>query len=91
MITQNNLKEVFDNLSKSDIDYCFHKHIVINEDMICLSVSVFNAGWFSSLDIISNEDIENQENQGNLVCDKDDLLRLFQESKSINPFLLELI
>ena len=87
MITQNNLKEVFDNLSKSDIDFCFHS----NEDMICLSVSVFNAGWFSSLDIISNEDIEHEQSNGNLVCDKHDLLRLFKEAKSINPFLLELI
>jgi hypothetical protein len=59
-------------------------------DMVLLTVNGY--GYVSLTPSFDYEaDQEEAEATGGIWCDKDEFLRLFSESESINPFLIELI
>ena len=86
MITRDNLTSVLDALTEQEINDTMDA----STDMVLLTVSGY--GYVSltpSFDY--EEDQEVAESTGGIWCDKDDFLRLFSESESVNPFLIELI
>lgn len=82
MITKEDLKFVFDNLTELEVN----EAMAANEDFILLELHTTNSGGWSA--IAANDYSEEVENQagadGQIFCDKDDFLRLFQESGSEN-------
>lgn len=78
-----------DEITKEDIEKVFNS----DEDYLALQLYIFNAGYIVELHSIEplTYDSEEIEANGGLVMDKDDFLRLFKESESTNPFLIELI
>ena len=85
MITQNNLKEYFDNLTAKDIS----EAIDSNVDYIGCYINGYGYVYAIPMDGEMCED--DLLSMGGFQCDKDDFLRLFMESESLNPFLLKLI
>jgi hypothetical protein len=86
MITKENFSSVFDALTEQEINDTMDART----DMVLLTVSGY--GYVSltpSFDY--EEDEEVAESTGGIWCDKDEFLRLFSESESVNPFLIELI
>jgi hypothetical protein len=86
MITRDNLSSVLDMLTEQEINDTMDART----DMVLLTVSGY--GYVSltpSFDYEANQ--EEAEATGGIWCDKDEFLRLFSESESINPFLIELI
>jgi hypothetical protein len=88
MITKDNLKAVFDNLNKSQIEEAMN----YDSDYVYFGVSSFGSYFVNK---VPNDDLleiqSDAEAEGNLVCDKDDFLRLFKESDSLNPWLIQLM
>jgi hypothetical protein len=88
MITSENLKFCFDNLTKKDIKQLEKKH-----DCLKFELHIFNTGSFST--IKSCDYSEKKETKlsasGNLFLDKDTFLQLFIESGSKNKFLQKYI
>ena len=87
MITSNNITEVLNNLTKKQVDEVMQS----NSDNVGLYVDGYGNVYFESLECNDTEREEEILNTGGLVCDKDNLLSLFMECDSINPFLLQLI
>jgi hypothetical protein len=86
MVTRDNLSSVLDMLTEQEINDTMDART----DMVLLTVSGY--GYVSltpSFDY--EEDQEEAEATGGIWCDKDEFLRLFSESESVNPFLIELI
>lgn len=88
MITAENLKIVFDSMTQQDVNE-------LNQpgDYIIVLLNQYNAG-FNIIVMSCNYDDEKEESvisNGNLFLDKDDFLRLFKESGSVNPYLIELM
>lgn len=82
MITRDNIRDVFDGISKKDIDRVMDSR----EDYCLLEVGSYGNIYLSpatSFEVAEESALES----GGIVCDKDDLLRLFVESGSKNPFL----
>lgn len=88
MITRDNLTSVLDMLTEKQINDAMNS----KTDYVCLWA---NSYGYAYLDAISDDCIKEgqqfSEDIGGILCDKDDFLRLFSESESINPFLIELI
>ena len=57
-------------------------------DYVGLWVTGYGNANLESVNINDLEQIESIESTGGVICDKDDFLRLFEESESINPFLI---
>ena len=85
MITTENLKTYFDLLSESDVN----KAIDSNVDYIGCYINGY--GYVYAIPMDANDCEEDLLSMGGFQCDKDDFLRLFMESGSLNPFLLKLI
>jgi hypothetical protein len=86
MITKDNFSSVFDALTEEEINETMYA----STDMVLLTVSGY--GCVSLTPSFDYEaDQEEAEATGGIWCDKDDFLRLFSESESVNPFLIELI
>jgi hypothetical protein len=86
MITKDNLSSVLDMLTEQEINDTMDART----DMVLLTVSGY--GYVSLTPSFDYEaDQEEAEATGGIWCDKDDFLRLFSESESVNPFLIELI
>ena len=86
MITKDNFSSVFDMLTEEEINETMYA----STDMVLLTVSGY--GYVSLTPSFDYEaDQEEAESTGGIWCDKDDFLRLFSESESVNPFLIELI
>ena len=86
MITRDNLTSVLDMLTEKEIK----ESMDAKTDYVLLTVNGY--GYVSltpSFDY--EEDKQEAEATGGILCDKDEFLRLFSESESINPFLIELI
>lgn len=79
MITRDNIREVFDAITKEDID-----NVMSSKHDMCL-LSINSYGW---VNLSSKGDFEKGEqeaiNTGGVHCDKDSLLQLFKESGSTN-------
>ena len=86
MITRDNFSSVLDMLTEQEINDTMNART----DMVLLTVNGY--GYVSLTPSFDYEaDQEEAEATGGIWCDKDDFLRLFSESESINPFLIELI
>ena len=86
MITIDILSSVLDMLTEQEIK----ESMEAKTDMVLLTVSGY--GYVSLTPSFDYEaDQEEAESTGGIWCDKDDFLRLFSESESVNPFLIELI
>lgn len=88
MITKDNLTEVFNMLTLEQIENVMEAKC----DHVCLWLGSYGQIY---LDPIHSNCIEEgqkcAEETGGIFCDKDDFLRLFAESESINPYLIELL
>jgi hypothetical protein len=87
MTTKDNLKYCFDNLDQDDIREAMES----NKDYVVFELHSFNTGSYPSLEGVkysAEMQIETHD-KGNIYCDKDDFLRLFKESESVNPFLID--
>lgn len=88
MITKDNLTEVFNMLTLEQIENVMEAKC----DHVCLWLGSYGQIY---LDPIHGNCIEEgekcAEETGGIFCDKDDFLRLFAESESINPYLIELL
>tara|TARA_R110000803_G_scaffold191603_1_gene254290 strand:- start:199 stop:456 length:258 start_codon:yes stop_codon:yes gene_type:complete len=85
MITQNNLKSYFDSLTAKDVSEAMESNV----DYIGCYINGYGYVYAIPMDGDMCED--DLMSMGGFQCDKDDFLRLFMESESLNPFLLELI
>lgn len=90
MITKENLKECFDSLTESEINLAFNEEPY---NYIEFWVHSFNAGCYASISCCDYTEEKHEEciSNGMIFCDKDDFLRLFEESGSVNQFLMELV
>lgn len=88
MITKENLKLFFDALTEDQIN------------TVMDSAGDYVAGYITgnvgmciieAIEILDEETEEEVYSSGGFICDKDDFLRLFKESESVNPYLIELI
>ncbi len=85
MITSDNLTSVLDNLNGKDID------MAMDLGSFVLELCVFNSGGVSRVrDLEEDETEDDVRANGNLYIDFDELLQLFNESGSLNPWLLEI-
>ena len=88
MITTENLTYYFDNLSEAQINDCFNNC----GDLLCVSLSSYGYSYLTLLTTDNQvQQIETANDTGGFICDKDDFLRLFQESESLNPWLIDLL
>jgi len=86
MLTKDNLTFYFDDLTKSQIEAVFNSNI----DRVVLRLEIFNAGASAMLESLTDkDDVEELEGCGMIVCDKDQFLQLFNESKSTNKHIKE--
>lgn len=82
MITRDNVREVFNSVTEEEIDRVMdssRSYVTLNVDSYGL-VSLFPSRDYE-------RDDEEMTMNGGVFCDKDDLLRLFVESGSKNPFI----
>lgn len=83
MITSSNIKEYFDNLKESQINEVMEDR----RNDVVMQIFVSNACvWFSLESLNIDDDVEEIQDNGGIVLDKDDFLRLYKESRSLNPF-----
>jgi len=86
MITRENLSSVLDMLTEEQISNAMEA----KTDYVLLTVNGY--GYVSLTPSFNYEEDEQEaEATGGILCDKDEFIRLFSESESINPFLIELI
>lgn len=86
MITRDNLSSVLDMLTEEQISNAMEA----KTDYVLLTVNGY--GYVSLTPSFDYEEDEQEaEATGGVFCDKDEFIRLFSESESINPFLIELI
>ncbi|WP_298838924.1 hypothetical protein [uncultured Clostridium sp.] len=85
MITKDNLTEVMNFITEEQINEVMEA----KSDYIRLSVSSYGGVRLETVDINDEEKEENIMGTGGLIADKDDFLRLFMESGSLNPFILK--
>ena len=81
MITRNNIASVFDVITEAQISGVMQS----KNDYIALTVNGYGYVYLEAVDF-SDEIEEEVQSCGGLLCDKDDFLRLFKESESLNPF-----
>lgn len=85
MITKDNLTEVMDQITEQEVRQVMNA----KSDYIGLWVSGYGAVNLDSVDINNQEQEEDILSTGGAIMDKDDFLRLFMESGSLNPFIME--
>ena len=86
MITRDNLSSVLNMLTEEQISNAMEA----KTDYVLLTVNGY--GYVSLTPSFDYEEDEQEaEATGGILCDKDEFIRLFSESESINPFLIELI
>jgi hypothetical protein len=81
MITSNNIQLIFDYITETQLNNAMQS----KSDYIALSVDGYGNVFLESVDY--NEETETEiQSCGGVLCDKDDFLRLYKESGSLNPF-----
>lgn len=81
MITKQNIETVFDLISEKQLNEAMQS----KSDYIALSVGGYGSVFLESVEYSEETEAEIQS-CGGVFCDKDDFLRLYKESKSLNPF-----
>ena len=81
MVTKDNFKDLIQTLRPQEIQ----KEIDKKHDYILLEAHIFNTGGFATVKSCDySEKKENRANaNGNLFCDKDDFLRLLEETQAL--------
>lgn len=89
MITKDNLKEVLSSLKEEEV----YKAMNSSGDYVAIYVHIFNSGCRSSIESVNyTEELEEEiAGSGNMLIDKDDLLRIYEESGAYNKALQEYI
>jgi len=87
MITKDNLKWAFDTLTQDEVTSAMES----NDDYVALEMHTSNVGSYATLRSVDPDEQDEIESNGNLFMDKDNLLRMFVESESVNPYLIEWI
>lgn len=85
MITKDNLTQVMDQITENEIKQVMKA----KSDYIGLWLSGYGAVNLESVDINNEEQESDILSTGGLITDKDEFLRLFMESESLNPFIME--
>jgi len=85
MITTENIKDYFDLLTESDINEA------INSDVDYIGCYINGYGYVYAIPMGVNDCENDLLSMGGFKCDKDDFLRLFQDSESLNPWLIDLL
>lgn len=85
MITTENIKQYFDLLTESDINEA------INSKVDYIGCYINGYGYVYAIPMSCTDSDDDLLSMGGFKCDKDDFLRLFVESESVNPYLTELI
>ena len=83
MITSQNITEYFDNLTESQINEVMQDR---RNDVVMQIFASNSCVWFSLESLNIEDDIDEIQSNGGVVVDKDDFLRLYKESNSLNPF-----
>lgn len=92
MITSETITQYFDDLTKEDL-----KDFHISGDYVGCWFNISNSGavarieYFDTFPDEESEESENILSTGGFIADKDYFLRMFKESESINPFVIELL
>ena len=87
MITRDNITEVLNSLTREQVNKVMNS----NNDNVGLYINSYGSVYFESVECNDTEREEEIISTGGLVCDKDNLLSIFMECESINPYLLQLI
>ena len=85
MITSENIKEYFDLLTELDVNEA------INSNVDYIGCYINGYGCVYAIPMDTNDSDEDLISMGGFKCDKDDFLRLFEESDSLNPCLIDLL
>ena len=86
MITKDNLTQVMDLLTKEEVNAVMNS----KNDYVGLWADGYGNVNLESINLFKDEEREEEiRATGGLIADKDDFLRLFMESGSLNPFILE--
>jgi hypothetical protein len=80
MTIRENIKEVLESLPPCEIITAIDGE----SDYLFLQLSIFNAGWYATLENVPYSEELAENGDGNLFLDKDDLLRLLQEVQYSN-------
>jgi len=84
MITRDNVREVFDAITEDQIERVMES----KKDYVLLELLSYGAVFL--MPVADSESAHEEAlESGGVCCDKDDLLRLFKESGSKNPFFAE--
>lgn len=77
MITKENLKDVLENLSPSEIFSALYKE----GSYFKVELSVFNNGWFATIQSASYCSLEHAEtiSRGDIYQDKEEFIRVYEE------------
>jgi hypothetical protein len=81
MITKQNIEIIFDYITETQLNEAMQS----KSDYIALSVDGYGNVYLKSVDYDEGME-EEMPHCGGLFCDKDDFLRLYKESSSLNPF-----
>lgn len=88
MITRENLKECFEDITEEDVWILEQTQ----GDLIAMSLSIFNVGGVVTVERgdWNEETSQEQAESGQIYCDCDDFLMLYDESGAKNKFLDEI-
>lgn len=88
MITKDNLKECFNDITQDDVKQLEQ----IQGDFIAMTLSIFNTGGVVNVERgdWDEDTAQEQAESGQIYCDCDDFLRLYDESGANNEFLDEI-
>jgi len=86
MITKDNLTEVMNLITEKQVNEVMNS----NTDYLGLFIDGYGNVFLESINLFKDEEREEEIlSTGGVIIDKDDFLRLFMESGSLNPFIME--
>ena len=86
MITKDNLTEAMNLITEKQ----FKEVMNSNTDYLGLFIDGYGNVFLESINLFKDEEREEEiRSTGGVIIDKDDFLRLFMESGSLNPFIME--
>jgi len=86
MITKDNLTEVMNLITEKQVNEVMNS----NTDYLGLFIDGYGNVFLESINLFKDEEREEEIlSTGGAIMDKDDFLRLFMESGSLNPFIME--
>lgn len=82
MITRENLKEVLENLTPSEIFSALYKE----GDIFKVELSIFNSGWFATIQSVNYCSLEHAETiaNGDIYQDKEEFIKVYEETLKVS-------